>query len=155
MDIAANIVTLMLATCDCDFTSDHLTNRVFLCDSSSPQSVSYQAQLHGTLQANTSQLIAILQQWISSSTKLITVQLSLLNIDDLCIVSSDTQTPCDKQNANSTLGEHQGNNVGAIVGGIVMGLLALTAGVAAVIILILICARRRRYNLKNPPPDLM
>ena len=154
MDIAANIVTLMLATCDCDFTSDHLTNRVFLCDSSSPQSVSYQAQLHGTLQANTSQLIAILQQWISSSTKLITVQLSLLKIDDLCIVSTDTQTPCDQQSASSTLGEHQ-NNLGAIYGGIVMGLVALATGVVAVIVLILICARRRRFNLKNPPPDLM
>ena len=153
MDIAADIVTLMLATCDCDFTSDHLTNRVFLCDSSSPQSVSYQAQLHGTLQANTSQLIAILQQWISSSTKLITVQVSLLKIDDLCIVSSDTQTPCDKQSANSTLGEHQ-NNLGAIVGGTVVGLLVLATCVAAVIILIIICARRRSYNL-NIPSDLV
>ena len=150
MDIAADIVTFMLATCNCDFTSDHLTNRVFLCDSSSPQSVSYQTQLHGTLQANVSQLITILQQWISSGTKLITVQVSLLKIDDLCIVSLDTQTPCKKQNASSTLGKHQ-INVGAIVGGTVVGLLALAAGVAAVIILILICARRRRYNLKSPP----
>ena len=153
MDIAADIVTIMLATCDCDFTSDHLTNRVFLCDSSSPQSVSYQAQLHGTLQANVSQLITILQQWISSSTKLITVQVSLLKIDDLCIVSSDTQTPCDQQSASSTLGEHQ-NNLGAIVGGTVVGLLALATCVAAVIILIIICARRRSYNL-NIPPDLV
>ena len=61
-DIVRDTVQVVSSSCGCDFTSDRLTDSVFLCSSSSPNSVTYQAQLHGTPQANVYELADIIQE---------------------------------------------------------------------------------------------
>ena len=88
--------------CGCEFTSGHLTDSVFLCSSSSPNSVTYQALLHGTPQANVSQLIKIIEEEILERRIYIKVQLSVLFIENTCIVPYGTERPCDDISIIST-----------------------------------------------------
>ena len=134
----------MRANCGCDFTADRLTDRVFICNSDSPQSVIYEAQLHGTLQANASRLLSIFEEWISSDARSIPVQLSRLEIRRICVISSDTQSSCGTTTA-STFGV--GNNVGAIIG----GLLAIMSSVIVISIVVLcfMIFRRRKISLTS------
>ena len=94
MDIVKAIVQFVATNCDCDFTADRLTDRVFLCHPSSPQSITYQAQLHGTLQAPVADLIAMIQEW-SSSGGTIPVQLLPLTLNGACVSSSSYTVECD------------------------------------------------------------
>jgi len=64
------MVEVVSLSCEYDFTSDHLTDSVFLCSLSSPNSVTYLAQLHGTLQANVHQLSDISQDEFHIQTKI-------------------------------------------------------------------------------------
>ncbi len=94
-DIVMALVNLVSLQCGCDFTTSQLTDRVFLCDPSSPNVVTYQVQLHGTRHANASQLASIIQG-LSQETTSIPVQFSLLTIQSFCIVSSTSLSPCSQ-----------------------------------------------------------
>ncbi len=101
-DIVSALVNLVSPQCGCDFTTSQLTDRVFLCDPSSPNAVTYQVQLHGTRHANVSQLASIIQG-LSQETTSIPVQLSLLTIQRFCIVSSTSLSPCSQNDERSAL----------------------------------------------------
>ena len=73
--------------CGCDFREDRITDSVFQCFPSSPQSVTYHAQLHGTLNANVSGLIAAIEEWVSTGVT-IPVQFLPLTVSSVCAVSS-------------------------------------------------------------------
>ena len=94
LDIVKAIVKFVATNCECDFTTDRLTDRVFLCHSSSPQSITYQTQLHGTLQAPVAELIAMLQEW-SSSGGTIPVQLLPLILNGACVSSTSYTVECE------------------------------------------------------------
>ena len=83
------IEKFMAANCDCDFSVDRLTDRVFLCHPSLPQSVTYQAILHGTLQATVADLITLIEKWASSGVT-IQVQHMTLKLDSVCVPSSSS-----------------------------------------------------------------
>ncbi len=93
------LVNLVSPQCGCDFNTSQLTDRVFLCDPSSPNAVTYQVQLHGTRHANVSQLASIIQG-LSQETRSIPVQLSLLTIQSFCVVSSTSLSPCKQYKQN-------------------------------------------------------
>ena len=145
MDIENAIIKFMKTNCGCDFTADRLTDRVFICDSNSPQSVIYQAQLHGTLQANVSGLVASFHKWISSDARFIPVQLSLLEIERFCIVSSNSQSLCGITTPSTYVLSI--DYLGAIIGG---ALFIIVFIIITFIMTIAICVmqRRRKLNLK-------
>ena len=95
-DIVKDIGQVVSSTCGCDFTSDSLTDSVFLCSSSSPNSVTYQAQLHETLQANVYKLADIIHEEFYTKEKAIRVQFSLLPVVEFCLVPPNIITPCDQ-----------------------------------------------------------
>ena len=93
MDIVKAIVKFMAANCGCDFTTDRVTDRLFLCYPSSPQSVTYQAQLHGTFQTPITDLATQLQEWAFSSAT-IPVQLLPLQLEGACVSSNFSIVEC-------------------------------------------------------------
>ena len=94
MNIVEAIVQFVATNCDCDFTADHFTDRVFLCHPSSPQSVTYQVQPHGTLQAPVADLITMIQEWAFSGIT-IPVQLLPLTLNGACVSSSSYTVECE------------------------------------------------------------
>ena len=118
-DIVDEIVSTVSSNCGCGFTSDHLTDSVFLCSSSSPNSVTYQAQLHETPQANVSQLMNIITEELYKETISIKVQFSLLFFENVCIVPYGTGRPCDDVSSTSTemmINIGGSSNVGTLTG---------------------------------------
>ena len=127
-EVVNEIVSTVSSSCGCGFTSGHLTDSVFLCSSFSPNSVTYQAQLHGTPQANVSQLIKIIAEELYKERMSIKVQFSLLFFENVCIVPYGTGRPCDDVSSTSNVGILTGVTVTFVAVVIVMGsiLVALT-----------------------------
>ena len=114
---------IMSLKCGCDFTSDRLTDSVFLCSSSSPNSVTYQAQLHGTLQANVSRLVWLFEEEVSHRIIEIKVLFSLLRIEKFCTVPAGTKVPCKEESTGQDICGIVGGAVAAII--IVMVLISI------------------------------
>ena len=155
MDIENELIDFLRANCGCDFTADRLTDRFFICSSDLPQSVIYEARLHGTLQANASRLLTILEEWISSDTRSISVQFLLLGIERLCIVSSSTQSLCGvttvsiHESGVTTTGTGEGSsNLGAMIGGVLSILITLTV-ISVILVVYFMIQRRRKLILKS------
>ena len=156
MDIENELINVMRANCRCDFTADRLTDRVFICNSDLPQSVIYEAQLHGTRQANASRLLTILEAWISSDARSIPIHFLCLGIERLCVVSQNTQSLCGVTTASihegevTTTGIREGSsNVGAIIGGVLSIIITLTAIPVVLLVVYFMIQRRRKLNLKS------
>ena len=94
MDIVEAIVNFLAVRCSCAFTADRLTDRVFLCHPSPPQSVTYQAQLHGTLQAPVTDLITMIEEWASSGDT-IPVQFLPLILEGACASITSSTVECE------------------------------------------------------------
>ena len=101
-DVVNGIVSTLSSSCGCGFTSGHLTDSVFLCSSSSPNSVTYQAQLHGTPQANVSQLVKTIEEEIFKGRMSIKVQFFVLLVENICILPYGTERPCDDVTSTNT-----------------------------------------------------
>ena len=153
MDIENELIDFLRANCGCDFTADRLTDRFFICSSDLPQSVIYEARLHGTLQANASRLLTILEEWISSDTRSIPVQFFLLGIERLCIVSSSTQSLCGVTTVSiheggvTTTGEGS-SNLGTIIGGVLSIIITLTV-ISVILVVYFMIQRGRKLILKS------
>ncbi len=93
-DLVDALVENVALRCGCGFREDCITDRVFQCFPSSPQSVTYHAQLHGTLNANVTELFTAIEEWISSGLT-IRVQFLPLTLSRVCVVSSSfPPEPC-------------------------------------------------------------
>ena len=103
------LVENVVPRCGCDFSEDHITNRVFQCFSTSPQSVTYYTQLHSTLNANASELIRDIEDWVSTGVT-IPVLFLLLTVSSVCEVDSNIpvencpgdETPTDLEATTSS-----------------------------------------------------
>ena len=147
-DVINEVVRTVSSSCGCGFTSHHLTDSIFLCSSSSPNSVTYQAQLHGTPQANVSQLVNLIEEQLFKGKRSIKVQFSLLTIQKICIVPYGTERPCDDVSSTGT--EVMANNTCSSCVGVITGItttliiIILVMGVTIVVLIIKIV-----YNKKN------
>ena len=147
MDILEAIVKFMAGKCACAFTADRLTDRVFLCHPSSPQSVTYQAQLHGTLQAPVTDLITMIEEWASSGDT-IPVQFLPLKLEGAC-ASFDSSTVECEGTESTEIGEvtSGGNPVMTIIAGVV-AVFVVMALVIVILVSILIATKIQRAKLK-------
>ena len=149
-----------MSRCGCDFSEDRITDRVFECFSSSPQSVTYHAQLHGTLNANVSKLIADMQEWLSTGVT-IPVQFLPLAVSSMCAVNS--RTPLEHCSSEATteqphteqplteqpnLPDIAGSNSAFNLPPILAAVVAPISILLAVVIIVIVCAVRRRHSSK-------
>ena len=148
MDIVEAIVKFMAGRCACTFTADRLTDRVFLCHPSSPQSVTYQAQLHGTLQAPVTDLITMIEEWASSGDA-IPVQFLLLKLDGACASLRSSTVECEVTESTE-IGEVTSGGIQSIpvIAGVVVAVVAVMVLVMVILVSIIITMRMRRAKLK-------
>jgi len=150
-DVVNKIVSTVLDKCGCDFTSDQLTESVFLCSSSSPNSITYQVQLHGTLQANVSQILKIIQEELLNRRMSVKVQFSLLYIGKVCVVPYGTESPCEDVSSISTGTDimnsiDSSTNIGFVTGiTIIVGVIVLV-GTLSVLLILKIALTKRKIN---------
>ena len=100
-DLLEAVVHGVTSLCGCDFTEDYITDGVFQCFPSSPQAVTYHAQLHSTNNISATQLLAYLQQWASSD-PFVPVQFLPLTVDGFCAVPSSVPIEQCLEDKNTT-----------------------------------------------------
>ena len=89
-DVLDALVDHVEGGCGCGFREDRVTDGTFNCFPSSPHSVTYHAQLHGTRSANVSQLVQSIEAWPSENVT-IAVQSLRLTLSSACAVDIDVQ----------------------------------------------------------------
>ena len=153
-DIVEAITRSVVRRCGCGFSEDRIRGVIFRCFPSSPDAVTYRAELHGTLEATVPNLIEDITEWLSSGAS-IPVQLQLLTIDNSCSVtiSSLNENECMATGTGTsgpstgmgTNGPSTGTVVGIAIG--VIGAIAVAIAIAIAVILFL-CHKNRRATLK-------
>ena len=131
LDIVEAIISNIVPQCGCAFTEDRVRMRSFQCFPSSPEAVTYRAELHGTREASVQDLLGDMKQWIQGGPS-ITVQLQLLTVDSSCnaSISSLTEPECGVSSEMSN-----GTPVGLILG-IIVAILLLIVVVGVIIVVI-------------------
>ncbi len=150
------LVANVVPRCGCAFSEDRIVDRVFQCFPSSPQSVTYHAQLHGTLNANASELFIAIQEWLSTDVT-IPVQLLPLTVSSVCAVSSSTPMedcpgemttdPSSTPEATSSSNASSATVIVAVSVGIILALIIMLT--VLIIAIFYVRHRHATVNLKN------
>ena len=146
--ISAAVLENTQELCQCDFTSDRLTDDVFQCFPASPHAVTYRAALHGTASANSAQLISHIEQWTAEGAA-VTIQQVLLRVDGSCAVavSSLVEEECQLRNTRSDLSSSNTIIVtGSITGGAALVTVIITVMIVATITIVRIRKNRLKVN---------
>ena len=133
---------------------DRIRNGGFLCFPSSPNAVTYRAELHGTLKACVPDLIEDITEWLSSGAS-ISVQFQLLAIDSSCSVAitsfnenecrnTITMTTTVTGNEGSTTSVSQ-NYTGVVIG-VAIGVIVAIAVAITIIILVIIILHHKNHR---------
>lgn len=149
-DLLEAIIDNVVPRCGCDLRPDRITDRVFQCFPSSPQTITYHAQLHGTLQANVSQLLTALREW-ALSVETVAVQFLPLSVESFCAVASSSpleECPNDETTGSLTPSTLLPSVVIAVSGSAAV---AITLCVIIIAALVIVALFRRKLNLRNGP----
>ena len=125
-----------------------MKERAFKCFDSSPQAVTYRAELHGTREASSGMLLQMLQEWVRNGATF-SVQFQLLTADSSCDVgiSSLAESECSASHdpvSDPDPGE-SGNSSVPIIIGATIGVILLLA-IIAVVIVIVVVRMRHKYD---------
>ena len=127
---------------------DRIRNEGFQCFPSSPDAVTYRAELHGTLEATVPDLIEDITQWLSSGAS-ISVQLQRLTIDSSCSVAI---TSFNENECRNTVTENEGSttsvsqNTGVVVGVAIGVIIAIAVAITIIILVIVILHHKNRRD---------
>ena len=115
---------------------DRIRKEGFQCFPSSPDAVTYRAELHGTLDTTVHDMIEYIGAWLSSDAS-ISVQLQRLTIDSTCSVTIGSFDESECKATVSVTGDRESSDttvVGISIGGVAAVVVVLIIGAAAVII---------------------
>ena len=149
-EITDQLLQAMGNLCRCGFNSSHVSDSFIRCFDASPHHVTYRAVLTRTPTVSTVQLVSLITQWLTIPG--ILVQSIELSTDRRCpLVIADLDSPeCPK--SLTTRSQPTPNvepmtlNIGAIVGGVIAGLvcLVLLALVSVVTCAVVFLSRRSK-----------
>ena len=162
-DIAIAVLEEVTDSCaDCGITNDIIDKQSFSCFPESPTYVTYRARLEGTSETNSSSLISLIEEWVSSGASIIVTGV-LMTVDSECSVaiSSLSEGECEAPTSDHTSSSMTtyttipttGSfcscpDTGAIIAGVVAIILTLsiTINIVAIVALVIV---KYRYNLST------
>jgi hypothetical protein len=167
-EVVAGVTRGVNDICQCDFSRESFRDiditAGFQCFDDSPTAVTFRAEISDSLKADSSQLIAYIEQWVSSEPTIV-VQSSRLSIDSSCTVeiTSFSEPECNDVTASSSE-DSNSTTVGPIVGSILGGFLVmLLAALIPVLVILSVRSRKKKasYSVEvdsiyetvlDPPP---
>jgi len=133
--------------CQCGFTSEDLTEGEFQC-LSDPEEVTYRARLSSTTRASSSDIIADIEEWVTSGEASLVVQGVRRPLDSTCHPiavesfsaqdcgpTTDEPPPTTDEATGTGSSDTQSDNTAAIVGGVVAVILGVTIAITVVVVL--------------------
>ena len=159
MDIADELINELTSYCDCNVVvhnNDIITNETFLCFLDSPSFVTYRAQLQGTMECPTLELISCIEQWLAS-VAVLNVNNQILYAESSCSVSISSldEPECSLVSNTSSLKTTVSNNqVEQTKSSILIIIIATIAaviclGVIIVIVVIIFACLRLKSRRKS------
>ena len=123
--------------CQCELSTQYITESAFQCFPNSEQQVTFRARLHGTARVTSSQLITYLGTFVSRTDSTIAVQGLRLDVDSSCSIAINTFG--DPQCTTSIASD----NTAAIIGGLVAVIVIVVVTVTVITIAIAVIKSRR------------
>ena len=122
-------------SCQCQVTTNNIDEESFACFEASPNSVTYQARLSGTSERDSTFLISLIEDWVSTGPT-IRVRGMLMRVGEECstAISDLSEGVCSNLGAQTS--------TGAVVGGVTAVVVFLVVAVAVVVIITLILRHR-------------
>ena len=117
--------------CQCGLSADRITEGAFQCFMNSDQQVTFRARIHGTAQANSSQLITYIEQWVATETS-IAVQRVRIRVDTCPVAITTFDDPECAQTSLPT-----SDNTAAIISGVVVTVVVIVVTIAVVVIFVM------------------
>ena len=155
--VIAAVVDAAEQLCQCGFTAGHIDSTAsgFQCSSFQSSLVLFRSKLYGTASRTASEVIADINQWISSDVSIVVLGL-ILEIDPTCPVLISTFSDPECQLATSPpsgtsvttstevpSGTSTTTSTEAIIAGVVVGIVIIAIAVVVVVIAVIIIRRRR------------
>ena len=134
-DITHAVEEELSGSCKCQITTDNIDEESFACSEASPNSVTYRARLSGTFERDSTFLISLIKDWVSTGST-IRVRGMLIWVGEECstAISDLNEGVCSNLVAQTS--------TGAVVGGVTVVVVVLVVAVAVVVIIALILRHR-------------
>ena len=149
--------------CHCGIKAELINNSYFECSDSDSKEIIYVAELHGTNETASPDMLEHLSAWVSTGSSL-TVQGSSLSIDPNCYaevdslggtlqcVDSTTAMPTNASTPGSTTEvttDSPSEAISSVVVGLVIGILLMSFLVALIIVIFVVVALRLKKHSKT------
>ena len=129
--------------CQCGLSTDRITEGAFQCFMNSDQQVTFRARIHGTAQANSSQLITYIEQWVTTETS-IAVQRVRIRVDTCPVAITTFDDPECAQTSLPT-----SDNTAAIISGVIVALVVIVVITISVVVIFVMKNKRAKLSLQK------
>ena len=142
--INMSLVSNVEERCQCGFSLSNIMSPNFRCFEQSEDAVTYRAEISGTPFALPNQIVSFVEEWLSEGA-LILFDIVLVPVDGSCqvVVSSIVNPECNRPTLIPATTGLMTEELAAIVGGSIGGIIVLVVAVIIVVIIIcLVCTKR-------------
>ena len=148
-DIIQEVVNELSRRCQCSVEVDQITTAGFICFPESPTAVTFRAKISGSQQVLSSQLISFLEEWTSSSVRIL-VQAQLLSVDGSCDVEISSASDPECVATTPSVSTPSGLNVTqiSIIAVVAILVLSLTIIVAVLALLLARWKHKRKGTVE-------
>ena len=149
-DVTNELLMELVELCNCHYAAENITEESFVCFPSSEDYVTFRAQLGSTSGADSTTLLSLIEGWVSTGPT-IRVSGMLRRVDKDCSVaiSDFSEGECVMPDPASS----QSDNTVGIVGGIVGGVVLISAMTFATVLVVILFMRRHRRDFRIEQPE--
>ncbi len=146
MDVMESLHESIEELCHCGFTLLHLMAGEFRC-LSHLEEVTYRARLSGTTSTSSSDIIALIEEWVVSGDASVLVLLVRMSLDSTCRpVAIEWFDAHECGEGDPPPASDKSDNSAAVVGGVVAVVVVLIIAIAVVALVIAVLVLRRRRH---------
>ena len=142
-DIMSEVLDAINGLCSCGLVADRLTESLLYCFPSSEQTVTFRAEIHGTIIMTASQLTMLMEKWIGNDPSINVLSVAL-NVDGMCDVIINSRS--DGEQCAPPSSPLSSISIIAIAGGVIGGVI--------LVIIIVACIISYIYRLSMQAPSM-
>ena len=133
--------------CSCGLVADRLTESLLHCFPSSEQTVTFRAEIHGTIMMTASQLTMLMERWIGNDPSVNVLSVAL-NVDGTCDVVINSRS--DGEQCALPSSSPSSTPIIAIAGGVIGGVILVTLFLIIIVVACIISyKKKKKYSLSK------
>ena len=133
LDIMSEVLDAVNGLCSCGLVADRLTESLLYCFPSSEQTVTFRAEIHGTIIMTASQLTMLMEKWIGNDPSINVLSVAL-NVDGTCDIVINSRSDGEQCAPPSS---SPPSIAGGVIGGVIL--------IALFLIIIILFNKKKKY----------